>query len=77
MKCAGRITVFIQVLPGASLHVHSGLLVGPTSIVLRGIRLFLNVTKQAGFRSRSCGIGRLAKFYGDSDYENDNCNDSI
>ena len=31
---------------------------------LEAFGFYLNVTKQAGFRSRSCGIGRLAKFLG-------------
>ena len=47
--------------PASLKQVLGGTLYG----VFGSIRLFiLNVTKQAGFRSKSCGIGRLAKLMG-------------
>ena len=60
----------LHILPDASLHVCRWFLVGPVNECLGALSFYLNVTKQAGFRSRSCGIGRLAKIFGDSDHEN-------
>ena len=67
----------LHVLPDASLHVCRWFLVGPVSECLGAFGFYLNVTKQADFTAESCGIGRPAKFYGDSDHENDNCYYSI
>ena len=42
----------LHVLPDASLHVCRWFLVGPVSECLGAFGFYLNVTKQAGFRSR-------------------------
>ena len=77
MKCAGRITVFTG-LTGRFFVFQRRLLVGPQSVVLGSVRFFIWTSpSRLDFAAESCGIGRLAKFYGDSDHENDNCYDSI
>ena len=52
----------LHVLPDASLHVCRWFLVGPVSECLGAFGFYLNVTKQAGFRSRKLW-NRQAKLY--------------
>ena len=47
------------------------------ALCLGAFGFYLNVPSRLDFAAESCGIGRLAKFYGDSDNENDNCYYSI
>ena len=74
-NCTGRIV---------STHLTGRFFVYSWQVLARtfGTRLgvfgfYLNISSRLDFAAESCGIGRLALFYEDSDYENDSCNDSI
>ena len=68
----------LHVLPDASLHVCRWFLVGPVSECFGSVR-FLFERYQAGWISQQKVVESAGSlnFYGESDNENDNCNNSI
>ena len=56
-------------LAGRFYAYRSRFLVGPLAQCLGAFGFYSNVTKHAGFRSESCGIGSLSKIDGVSDHE--------
>ena len=60
LKCAGGITVSTRNLTGRFFVLRSGSWSG-RGLMLGSVRFYKNVTRHAGFRCESCGIGSLFK----------------